>query len=128
MVSLGKSIRVAFRNHELLNAVMLREDGQILRVLTTYDMQRMVYLRKDKVCVRMLNDLHTPLDQIGPEDNAEFQSIAVSKDSRYLAVGLTKDGQNEVRVLSIVTLEEEKTFRDFESQGNIGYLQFSPDD
>ena len=88
----------------------------------------MVYLRKDKVCVRMLNDLHTPLDQIGPEDNAEFQSIAVSKDSRYLAVGLTKDGQNEVRVLSIVTLEEEKTFRDFESQGNIGYLQFSPDD
>ena len=127
VVSLGKSIRVPFRNHELLNAVMLREDGQILRVLTTNDMQRLVYLRKDKVNVRMLGDMHTPLDQVGPEEGVEFQSIAVSKDSRYLAVALSKGGQNEVRVLSIVTLEVEKTFTEFESQGSVGYLQFSPD-
>ena len=128
VVSLGKSIRVAFRNHELLNAVMLRENEQILRVLLTNDIQRMVYLLKDKVCARMLNDLHTPLDQIGPEDDTELQSIAVSNDDRYLAVGLTKGDQNELRVLSIGTLEEEKTFSYFESLGTIGYIQFSPED
>ena len=122
VVSLGKSIRVAFRNHELLNSVMLREDAQILRVLLTNDNQRLIYLRKDKVCVRMLGDMHTPLDQVGPEGGTEFQSIAVSKDDRYLAVGLTRGGQNEVRVLNIATLNVEKTFADFESNGSIRYL------
>ena len=127
VVSMGKSIRVPFRNHELLNAVMLREDAQILRVLLTDDSQRLVYLRKDKVCVRMLGDMHTPLDQVGPEGGTEFQSIAISKDDRFLAVGLSKGGQNEVRVLNIGTLKVEKTFAEFESQGSVRYLQFSPD-
>ena len=52
----------------------------------------------------------------------------MSNDDRYLAVGLTKGDQNELLVLNIVTLEEEKTFRDFESLGTIGYMQFSPED
>ena len=42
-------------------------------------------------------------------------------------MGVSANGTNEVRVYNIGNLNLEQTFADFEAQGSIRYLQFSPD-
>ena len=46
---------------------MLREDAQVERVLLSHNMAYMFYLRRDKIRVRMMNDIHTPLYEIQEE-------------------------------------------------------------
>ena len=72
---------------------MLREEAPVHRVVISNDLEKLYYLRSDRVVIRKLGDLHSPLANI-EEDNTTFQSIDVSRDNRYVAVGLSKDGAN----------------------------------
>ena len=83
-----------FRNHELLNAVMIRENARIMKVLISNDQTKLVFLRADMVCVRLLGDLNTRVEDIGPSIGTDYQSIAISNDDNYLAVGVAKNGAN----------------------------------
>ena len=126
IINLSESIRIPFRNHDLLNAVMLREEAPILRVLISPDLERFYYLRSTAVVIRRLGDIHSPLANIEEEDT-EYQSIAVSPNNRFLVVAVKTKKGNEVRLHAVGNNSIIKTISDFDAEGDVRYLSVSAD-
>ena len=106
--------------------MMLREEAPVHRVVISNDLEKLYYLRSDRIVIRKLGDLHSPLANI-EEDHTTYQSIDVSRDNRYVAVGLSKGDANELRLLNSLNLNVAKTITNFDNAGTIRYLSFSPD-
>ena len=79
LATLGEGSANSFRNHDLLNSMIIREDHPIERVLLSHDLEFLYYLTDVKVGIRQLKDIHEPFVDISEYKN--LKTIATAPNS-----------------------------------------------
>ena len=127
LCSFARSLKQSFRNHELLNSIMIREDAAVQKLQLTPDYSRIIYLTSRFVKIRELGDMLVAKTDL-VENGVRYTSIAASPDGVRVAIACTvTDGSTEVHIYNMDEAIFEHPIRGFEGGSTITDLTYSRD-